>query len=208
MTHQIEAWIELFMSSPWFYPLTAAFVFLDCLIPFFPSESILTMAGAWSGSTGRPNLWGIIAVGIAFAVLGDNVCYLLGTRFVQFIRSAPPKSKLATSMRWVSANMRRRAGFTIIIARFIPWGRLVLTLSLGSIRYPWRKFFFYDTLGVVIWAVQAGLVGYAGGYLVQDYPLLGLALGLALGALVGVGIDKIQARFSDYSEVRSGTSRA
>ncbi|KQB87239.1 DedA family protein [Corynebacterium lowii] len=208
MTHQIEAWVELFMTSALFYPITATLVFLDCLIPFFPSESILTMAGAWSGSTGNPNIWGIIATGIIFAVIGDNVCYLLGTRFVHFIRSAPPKSKLARTMKWVESNMRRRAGFTIIIARFIPWGRLVITLSLGSMRYPWKKFFLFDTIGVIIWATQAGFVGYLGGYVVQDYPLVGLALGLTLGALVGVLIDKINAHFSEYSAVRSATSRA
>ena len=63
-------------------------------------------------------------------------------------------------------------------------------------RYPWRWFFLYDTIGVVLWALLAVLIGYAGGWYFSDYPLLGVIVGIAVGGLVGVAIQRLQARWA------------
>ncbi|MCZ9309963.1 DedA family protein [Corynebacterium uberis] len=208
MADQLTSLIELFVTHAMFYPICGAFIILDCLCPIFPGESLLSMAGAWAGATGRPSLRGVIAVGMIAAIIGDNICYALGTRFVHIIRNANPRSKLARAARWVNHSMRRRAGLSIIIARFIPWARWVLTIMLGATRYSWWRFFLFDTIGVTVWALQASLIGYLGGWVVQDYPLVGMALGIIMGFAVGILIDRLRARFSDYHEVITATSAA
>jgi membrane protein DedA with SNARE-associated domain len=67
-----------------------------------------------------------------------------------------------------------------------------MTIMLGSVRYPWRWFFLYDTIGVFIWATQATLIGYLGGRMFSDYPLIGTAVGITLGTLVGLVIQRVQ----------------
>lgn len=208
MTEAITTWIEGFVTSGLIYPVTAALVFLDCVAPVFPGESVLTLGAAWSGSTGSPNAWAIFACGVIFALLGDNICYLAGTRIVTWVRSAPRHSKMGKAVAWVDSSMRSRAGLTIIMARFVPWGRWALVITLGGMRYPYRKFLFYETLGVIFWAGQAVAVGYVAGFVVQDVPLLGLVIGLVLGILAGMSIDRLHQRFSEHRDVRSARSSA
>lgn len=71
-----------------------------------------------------------------------------------------------------------------------------MTIMLGSVRYPWRWFFLYDTIGVVAWALLPVLIGYAGGRSFSDHPLLGVGVGIAVGGLVGVAIQRLQARWA------------
>lgn len=202
MTDQIVAWVETLMTLPVFYPVLALIVLVDCLFPLIPSETVITLAGAWAGSRGVPNLWVVIQVSVVAAVIGDNICYLLGTRLIGFVERTPDDSARGKAIGWVRRNLRRRAGTTIIVARFIPWARWFMTIMLGSVRYPWRKFIFYDTVGVVIWALQASLIGYLGGYLFRDHPLIGLLVGVTAGTVVGLLIQRLQSRFFAWRDRR------
>lgn len=202
MTDQIVAWVETLMTLPVFYPVLALLVLVDCLFPLIPSETVITLAGAWAGSRGVPSIWVVIQVSVVAAVIGDNICYLLGTRLIGFVERTPRNSPRGKAIAWVRRNMRRRAGTTIIVARFIPWARWFMTIMLGSVRYPWRQFIFYDTIGVIIWALQASLIGYLGGYLFRDHPLIGLLVGITAGTVVGLLIQHLQARFFTWRDRR------
>lgn len=192
MTDQIVTWVETLLTLPAFYPVLALLVILDSLLPLIPSEAVLTLAGSWSGARGVPHLFTVIQIAVAAAMIGDNLCYFLGTRLIGFVERVPDDSARGRAVSWVRLNIRRRAGTTIIVARFIPWARWFMTIMLGSVRYPWRWFFLYDTIGVFIWATQATLIGYLGGRMFSDYPLIGTAVGITLGTLVGLVIQRAQ----------------
>lgn len=194
MTDQIVTWVETLLTLPVFYPVLALLVILDSLLPLIPSEAVLTLAGSWSGARGVPDLFTVIQIAVLAAIIGDNICYLLGTRLIRFVERVPEDSARGRAVAWVRLNIRRRAGTTIIIARFIPWARWFMTIMLGSVRYPWRWFFLYDTVGVIIWAAQATLIGYLGGRLFSEYPLIGMAVGITLGTMVGLVIQWVQER--------------
>lgn len=196
MTEQIITWVETLLTLPVFYPVLAALVVADSLVPAIPSEAVLTLAGSWSGARGVPDLGMTILVAVTAAVIGDNICYLAGTRLIGIVERTPEDSARGQAIAWVRENIRRNAAATIIIARFIPWARWFMTIMLGSVRYPWRWFFLYDTIGVVLWALLAVLIGYAGGWYFSDYPLLGVIVGIAVGGLVGVAIQRLQARWA------------
>lgn len=196
VTDQIVTWVETLLTLPAFYPVLALLVVSDSLLPLVPSEAVLTLAGSWSGARGVPDLFTVLQIAVAAAVVGDNACYFLGTRLIGFVERVPADSARGRAVSWVRGNIRRRAGTTIIVARFIPWARWFMTIMLGSVRYPWRWFFLYDTIGVVIWAAQATLIGYLGGWVFSDHPLIGMAVGMTLGALVGLAVQRIQDRLS------------
>ena len=194
MTDQIVTSVETLLTLPAFYPVLALLVILDSLLPLIPSEAVLTLAGSWSGARGVPHLFTVIQIAVAAAMIGDNLCYFLGTRLIGFVERVPDDSARGRAVSWVRLNIRRRAGTTIIVARFIPWARWFMTIMLGSVRYPWRWFFLYDTIGVLIWATQATLIGYLGGRMFSDYPLIGMAVGITLGTLAGLMIQRVQER--------------
>ncbi|MDO5668506.1 MAG: DedA family protein [Corynebacterium sp.] len=196
MTELLITWVETLLTLPAFYPVLAALVVTDSLVPLIPSEAVLTLAGTWSGARGVPALGGIIGVAITAAIIGDNICYLLGTRLIGIVERTPADTSRGRAITWVRENIRRNAATTIIIARFIPWARWFMTIMLGSVRYPWRWFFLYDTIGVVLWALLATLIGYAGGWYFSEYPLLGVVVGISFGGLVGTLIQWGQRRWT------------
>lgn len=192
MTDQLVAWVETLMTATAFYPVLWVVVIIDCLFPLVPSETIITLAGAWSGARGVPNLALIILVAVFGAVIGDNLCYFFGTRLVGVVERIPGDSRRGKALSWTRRNLNERDVSTIIIARFIPWARWFVTITLGSVRYPWHRFLFWDTVGVFIWAVQATMLGYLGGWLFQDRPLIGLVVGVVFGSAFGLGLQRLQ----------------
>ncbi|ANE05225.1 hypothetical protein ccrud_01425 [Corynebacterium crudilactis] len=173
------------MAASVFYPVLSLAVIIDCIFPLIPSETILALAGAWSGARGTPNLFLIIVVATGAAIVGDNLCYFFGTRFINIVNRIPGNSKRGQALEWARKNLNERDVSTIIIARFIPWARWFVTLILGSVGYPWSRFILWDSIGALIWATQATLLGYLGGWLFQDQPLIGLVVGATLGIVFG-----------------------
>ncbi|HEY7018160.1 MAG TPA: hypothetical protein VH297_06790, partial [Gaiellaceae bacterium] len=75
-------------------------------------------------------------------------------------------------------------GELIVVARFIPGGRTVVTLSAGTLRYPWRKFIVFDAIAGLTWAAYASLLGYVGGHTFENQPWKGLVLAFAIAFAV------------------------
>lgn len=206
MVDSLIAFLEDLMVLPIFYPLLAMLITIDALCPLVPSETVINLSAAFSGSRGVPDPWLIIVAVCAGAMIGDNLCFMLGSRLIGVVNRLDPESKAGKAIEWVRLNMHQRAGVTIIVARFIPWARWIATIVLGSVKYNWFVFFFYDTIGVVLWACIGVGVGYLGGTLFADYPLLAMAIGVALGGLVGWAIQRLQAVIFEWNDVRRGVS--
>lgn len=206
---QLELFIESILSLWFFYPVLGFFVLGDALFPLLPAETLITLAASWSGSRGVPDVWLVFTTGLVAALIGDNLCYLLGDRMHRAgrrLRRIPGAAKISAGVGWVEQAVELKPGFTIIVARFVPWARWIVTIILGSKRYPWWKFAIFDAIGALIWVGQACCVGYLGGWLVSDYPIIGVALGLALGGLVGWSIDKLGSHYKEFRAVKSATA--
>jgi membrane protein DedA with SNARE-associated domain len=63
-----------------------------------------------------------------------------------------------------------------------------VTLSAGTLRYPWRRFVFFDAIAAVGWALYASLLGYFGGraFAHETWKGLLLALGIAFAFTGGI----------------------
>ncbi|SDS59989.1 DedA family protein [Corynebacterium timonense] len=208
MIDSLIGFLENLMQMPIFYPLVSLLIIADALAPVVPSETVLNLAGAFSASRGVPHVGWVIAAAIIGGIIGDNICFRLGKRLITVVDRLDPNSKAGQSIAWVKRNMNRGAGATIIVARFLPWARWVATIVLSSVGYSWVAFIIYDTIGVVVWAFLSVGVGYLGGALFADYPLLAMIVGVALGSLVGLLIQKLQAWLFDWNDVRRGVSAA
>src|SRR5262245_6495900 len=96
----------------------------------------------------------VIVFAAGGAIAGDNIAYLLGWRFGRqindrFFTSEKAKKRIA----WAHRQVEERGGELIVVARFIPGGRTVVTLSAGTLRYPWRKFIVFDAIAGLVWAL-------------------------------------------------------
>ena len=200
------AFLHTLMATPFFYPLLSLVIVGDAICPLLPSETILNLAGAFSASQGVPDLKYTIIAAIIGGVVGDNICFALGGRLSGVVNRLDPDSKAGQAIQWVRRNMKRSAGITILVGRFLPWARWVATIVFASVGYNWFAFFIYDTIGVILWASLAVGLGYAGGSLLADYPLLAMIVGVALGSLVGLIIQRVQNWFFENRDIRRGVS--
>lgn len=204
MIASITAWFEVIMATQWIYPLVGSLIFLDCFFPVLPSEVPLNMVGAWSGSQGFPHLPTMFFVAMVAAILGDNLCFLLGTRLIALINRAQKGTKAYEALTWVKRNIRRSGGAAIIIARFIPSARLFMTILLGSMRYPWPLFFFFDTFGVLLWVAQALAIGYLGGVAFSGSPAIAMLISIIAAVIIGFGLQKGQNKLLEWWDTRRG----
>jgi membrane-associated protein len=191
-------------ASEWAYLIVFLLAFLDALVPIVPSETAVITAGVVAAA-GDLSLMIVIPAAALGAFLGDNTAYLVGRRFgtranERFFTS----DKARRRVEWAHEQLRERGAELIVVARFIPAGRTVVTLSAGTLGFPWRRFVLFDAIAAVIWALYASLLGYFGGKAFEDAPWKGLllAFGIAFGItaaieLVRWAIKKRRARVAD-----------
>jgi membrane-associated protein len=171
-------------ASGWAYAILFVLAFLDALVPVVPSETSVITAGVVAGA-GDLSLPLVIAFAAAGAFAGDNTAYLIGHRYGRRINERFFRSEKAQRrVEWAHNQVEERGGQLIVIARFIPGGRTVVTLSAGTLGYAWRKFVVYDAIAALIWACYAALLGYFGGHAFEDAPWKGLLLALGIAFAV------------------------
>jgi membrane-associated protein len=134
-------------ASGWAYLIIFALAYFDALVPVVPSETSVITAGVVA-STGDLNLMLIVAVAASGAFLGDNTAYFIGRRYGTRINDRFFSSQKARKrVEWAHKQVSERGGELILVARFIPGGRTVVTLSCGTLGYPWRRFLIFDAAG-------------------------------------------------------------
>jgi membrane protein DedA with SNARE-associated domain len=121
----------------------------------------------------------------AGAVAGDNTAYLIGRRFREPVtRRFAASRKSRERLAWARHQLDQRGGQLILVGRFIPGGRTVVTVSAGMLRFPWPRFAAMDAVAGVCWALYAALLGYFGGRVFEHAPWKGLLLALGIGFAV------------------------
>jgi len=179
-------------ASGWAYAAIFLLALLDAILPIVPSETAVITAGVVAAS-GHLSLPLIVASATAGAMAGDNLAYLIGWRFGEpatrrFFSSEKSRQRLA----WAERQLDQRGGQLILVARFIPGGRTVVTLSAGLLNYPWRRFFAFDAVAALLWALYATALGYFGGRAFENAAWKGLLLALGTGFAVGGIIEGVR----------------
>jgi membrane-associated protein len=174
-------------ASGWAYAVVFLLAVLDALVPVVPSETAVITAGVVAAG-GDLHLAAVIAAAAAGAFLGDNVAYLIGHRFgrrvaERFFRGEKARKRI----EWTEHQLETRGGEIIAVGRFIPGGRTAVTLSAGTLGYPWRRFALFDALAALGWGLYASLLGFFGGRAFEDAPWKGLLIALGTGlAIAGI----------------------
>ncbi|MEU0631084.1 VTT domain-containing protein [Streptomyces sp. NPDC005989] len=165
-------------GSPWIYAVVALSVLLDVFLPLLPSGVLVitaataaaagstTVAGAGSTeqATEVPSLLALILCAATASVLGDLVAYRLAWRGGERLDRAIARSRRLTSAQErLGAALARGGGILVIIARFAPAGRSVVSLGAGAAHRKVKEFLPWSALAGVAWAVYSVGLGYFGG---------------------------------------------
>jgi membrane-associated protein len=178
-----DALTEYVSDSPWTYVFLFVISALDAIIPLVPSETSVILAGVLA-STGDLVLVFVILFAAAGAVAGDNISYWIGRKFGPRVVERFFKGERRKRVDWAHRQVEQRGGYLIIIGRFIPGGRIVVTLSCGMLEMPWRRFIAFDVVAGLVWGTYAAMLGYVGGSTFEEEPLKGFLLAFAVALLV------------------------
>ncbi len=153
------------------YPAVFLLVMGESMGLPLPGETILLIASAFSGMSGRLNLWGIMAAGSAGAILGDNLGYLLGYRGGRaFVNRIITKMHLKTELlNRAEQFFKKHGGKTVFFGRFITFLRVFSALLAGVSKMHYPTFLLYNAAGGILWASIVCILGHTFG---KNLPLL------------------------------------
>jgi membrane protein DedA with SNARE-associated domain len=153
-----------------------------------PGETALVAAAIFA-ARGQMDIWEVISVAAAAAIIGDNLGYWIGRTGGRKLleRFGPIKRWSVRVLPWSERFFERHGAKTIFIGRFFSVLRVTAAWLAGISRMPWWKFFFWNAAGGICWAFLVGLIAYYLGHAAADaigrYGLLG---GIAIVVLVAI----------------------
>ncbi|PZT69594.1 hypothetical protein DN402_24260 [Streptomyces sp. SW4] len=187
------------VGSPWIYALVALSVLLDVFLPMLPS-GVLVITAATAAAAGTaagtgaaaaavpddvPDILALTLCAATASVLGDLVAYLLAWRGGPRLDRAIARSRrLTTAQERLGGALARGGGALVVLARFAPAGRSVVSLVAGAAHRRARDFVPWSALAGLSWAGYSVALGYFGG---QWLGATWLATGVSLVALFAAG---------------------
>ena len=166
ITDDVVGWFDVI--GPWLFYIavfglvfSGTGLFVGAFIPFITGDSLVFAAGLVSAA--HPDSINIflmvIGVGIA-AWLGDQVGYTLGRHF-----GRPYLDK--RKGKWIKNAVVRSEQFylrygwwSIVVARFIPWARVIIPALAGIGKMNYYQFFSANLVGALLWGSGLTLAGY------------------------------------------------
>ncbi|MDP4666824.1 MAG: VTT domain-containing protein [Candidatus Nanopelagicales bacterium] len=182
-------------------------LFAACMILFIecglliglvlPGDSLLFIVGLFlaSGFIDTP-LWLAIFVLSIAAILGNLLGYWTGAKFGPKLFARPDSRIFKQEYVVITQNFFEKHGpRAIVLARFVPIVRPVITGMAGVARMNYRIYATYSTIGGILWVVSLTLVGYFFGsiQIVKDNIELA-TIGIVLLSLVPVAVEIIKHR--------------
>jgi membrane-associated protein len=184
---------ELQPDSLLSYLIALLFPALDAVLPVLPSETAIVALGVATAGSFEPRLFFLVILAACGACVGDNLCYMIGRRFGPWVdRRLFSSERGIRRRRWAQTTLERFGARLIIVCRFIPGGRTVVTFTCGAIGYPWRRFFPVTVVSGVVWATYAFAIGRIGGRAFASKPWLGLVLALGLAFVVSLSAELVR----------------
>ena len=181
-THTIDGWL-----SSYGYLVVFLLVGIESIGVPVPGETALIGAALYAGSTHKLEIWWVIAVAIAGAVLGDNIGFSIGRyggarlllRHGHRIHLHEGRLKIGI---WL---FRRHGGKVVFWGRFVSILRTWAAFLAGTNHMEWRRFLFYNAAGGILWATLYGVAYYEfGGSLRGLSTTIDVVIGVAGSAIL------------------------
>jgi membrane-associated protein len=136
-------------------------LFIGAFIPFITGDSLVFAAGLVAAANADViNIYVmVIGVGIA-AWLGDQVGYALGRHYGRPYLDKRQGKWIKTAITKSEIYYQRYGWWSIVVARFVPWGRVIIPALAGISQMNYYKFFSANFVGALLWGCGLTLAGY------------------------------------------------
>ncbi|GGR03401.1 VTT domain-containing protein [Streptomyces netropsis] len=164
-------------TTPWIYVIVGLSVLLDVFLPVLPSGVLVITAAtaaagtaadaaadAARGHAGFADMLALVMCAATASVLGDLVAYRLAWRGGdRFDRAISRSRRLTAAQAKLGTALLRGGGPLVVLARFAPAGRSVVSLGAGVMHRRVAEFLPWSALAGLTWAAYSVSLGYFGG---------------------------------------------
>jgi membrane-associated protein len=176
-------------GQPWVLFIVLACCFIDGFFPPIPSESVVVGLAAVAATADVPNPWLLAGIAALGAFTGDNTAYLIGrgvgTQRWRWMRGP----RMQRAFRWAGGELRKRPASLILVARFVPIGRVAVNLTAGATHYSHVRFVALTVLSATLWAGYSVAIGLFFGQWFEENHLLGAAIAIVCAITLGIIVD-------------------
>lgn len=160
-------------ASPWIYVVVAVSVVLDVFLPVLPSGVLVITAAAAAAAAGAagpvgvpaqvPDILALLVIATTSSVLGDMAAFRLARRGgARLDRAIARSRRLTRAHDRLGTALARGGGALVVIARFAPAGRSVVSLGAGKTHRKVMEFLPWSVLAGMAWAGYSVALGYFG----------------------------------------------
>ena len=136
-------------------------LFIGAFIPFITGDSLVFAAGLVAAANADVINIYVMVIGVGIAGwLGDQVGYALGRHFGRPYLDKRQGKWIKNAIAKSETYYVRYGWWSIVVARFVPWGRVIIPALAGVSRMNYYKFFSANLTGALLWGCGLTLAGY------------------------------------------------
>ncbi|MDA8549575.1 DedA family protein [Aquiluna sp.] len=166
VTDDIVSWFDqtgpfLFYAAVFGLVFAGTGLFVGAFIPFITGDSLVFAAGLVAAANQDSINIFVMVVGVGIAAwLGDQVGYTLGRHYGRPYLDKRKGKWLKSAIEKSEVFYLRYGWWSIVVARFVPWGRVIIPALAGISKMNYYKFFSANAVGAVLWGSGLTLAGY------------------------------------------------
>ena len=166
VTDDIVGWFDvigpvLFYLAVFGLVFAGTGLFVGAFIPFITGDSLVFAAGLIAAAHSDSINIFVMAIGVGIAAwLGDQVGYTLGRHFGRPYLDKRNGSWLKKAIMRSEQFYQRYGWWSVVVARFVPWARVIIPALAGIGKMNYYKFFTANFVGAVLWGVGLTVAGY------------------------------------------------
>jgi membrane-associated protein len=197
----LTALLEAGAAAPWVLPAVAVLAAVDALLPPVPSEGVVVALAAVAVAGHGPHLLLLALAAALGAFAGDTLTFVVGRRFGPGRLATARHRGVRRAMAGATATLERRGAVVVLVARYVPLGRVAVNLTAGATGFAPRRFVGLAAVGATTWAAWSVAVGALAGRWLGGSPLLGSAAGIAVALVLGAAVDRLVRRLSGWGRM-------
>ncbi len=166
ITNDIVGWFDqigpiLFYTVVFGLVFAGTGLFVGAFIPFITGDSLVFAAGLVAAANSDSINIAVMVIGVGVAAwLGDQVGYTLGRHFGRPYLDKRTGRWIKTAITKSEVFYQRYGWWSIVVARFVPWARVIIPALAGISKMNYYKFFSANLVGAMLWGCGLTLAGY------------------------------------------------
>ena len=166
VTDDIVGWFDvigpvLFYVAVFGLVFAGTGLFVGAFIPFITGDSLVFAAGLIAAANSDSINIFVMAIGVGIAAwLGDQVGYTLGRHFGRPYLDKRKGNWLKKAIVRSEQFYQSYGWWSVVVARFIPWARVIIPAVAGIGKMNYYKFFTANFVGAVLWGTGLTVAGY------------------------------------------------